>query len=62
MRYVNMFGFLLFVSTGLSVCYSFHMFYFVLCGDFNFISSYSMVETSYNTGCPRRKGQYSGRS
>jgi len=29
MRYVNMFGFfLLFVSTGLTVCYSFRLFYF----------------------------------
>jgi len=38
MRYVNMFGFfLLFVSTGLTVCYSFRLFYFVLCGDFNFL-------------------------
>jgi hypothetical protein len=44
-----MFGFfLLFVSTDLTVCYSFGLFYFVLCGDFNFVPSYSMVETSYN--------------
>nr|YP_009115118.1 NADH dehydrogenase subunit 5 [Neocapritermes taracua]AIZ68304.1 NADH dehydrogenase subunit 5 [Neocapritermes taracua] len=49
MSYVNIFGFLLlFVSTGLTVCYSFRLFYFVLCGDFNFFSSYSMVETNYN--------------
>ena len=49
MRYVNMFGFfLLFVSAGLTVCYSFRLFYFVLCGDFNFVPSYSIVETSYN--------------
>nr|YP_009250500.1 NADH dehydrogenase subunit 5 [Coptotermes michaelseni]AMX22751.1 NADH dehydrogenase subunit 5 [Coptotermes michaelseni] len=49
MSYVNIFGFLLlFVSTGLTVCYSFRLFYFVLCGDFNFVSSYSMVETNYN--------------
>jgi hypothetical protein len=49
MRYVNIFGFfLLFVSTGLTVFYSFHLFYFVLCGDFNFVPSYSMVETNYN--------------
>ena len=48
-RYVNIFGFfLLFVSTGLTVCYSFRLFYFVLCGDFNFVPSYSVVETSYN--------------
>jgi hypothetical protein len=36
------------VSTGLTVCYSFCLFYFVLCGDFNFVPSYSMVETNYN--------------
>jgi hypothetical protein len=30
------------VSTG------FRLFYFVLCGDFNFIPPYSMVETSYD--------------
>nr|YP_009350722.1 NADH dehydrogenase subunit 5 [Silvestritermes heyeri]AQP27648.1 NADH dehydrogenase subunit 5 [Silvestritermes heyeri] len=49
MSYVNMFGFfLLFVSTGLTVCYSFRLFYFVLCGDFNFVPSYSMAETGYN--------------
>jgi NADH-ubiquinone oxidoreductase chain 5 len=47
-----MFGFLLsFVSAGLTVCYSFRLFYFVLCGDFNFVPSYSMVETSYNMIC-----------
>jgi NADH-ubiquinone oxidoreductase chain 5 len=50
MRYVNMFGFFsLLVLTGLTVCYSFRLFYFVLCGDFNFVPSYSIVETSYNT-------------
>jgi len=49
MRYVNIFGFfLLFVSTGLTVCYFFRLFCFVLCGDFNFVPSYSMVETRYN--------------
>nr|AQP28448.1 NADH dehydrogenase subunit 5 [Promirotermes sp. A TB-2017] len=49
MSHVNMFGFfLLFLSTGLTVCYSFRLFYFVLCGDFNFVPSYSMVEISYN--------------
>jgi NADH-ubiquinone oxidoreductase chain 5 len=49
MSYVNVFGFfLLFVSTGLTVCYSFRLFYFVLCGDFNFVPSYSMVETNHN--------------
>nr|AIY61900.1 NADH dehydrogenase subunit 5 [Basidentitermes aurivillii] len=49
MSYVNMFGFLLlFLSTGLTVCYSFRLFYFVMCGDFNFVPTYSMVETNYN--------------
>jgi hypothetical protein len=28
--------------------YSFRLFYFVVCGHFNFVPSYSMVETSYN--------------
>nr|WNL53881.1 NADH dehydrogenase subunit 5 [Microtermes sp.] len=52
MSYVNMFGFfLLFLSTGLTVCYSFRLFYFVMCGDFNFVSSHSVVETSYNMVC-----------
>ena len=50
MRYVNMFGFfLLFVSTGLTVCYCFRLLNFVLCGDFNFVLSYSMVETCRDT-------------
>nr|URH16691.1 NADH dehydrogenase subunit 5 [Cavitermes tuberosus] len=49
MSYLNMFGFLLlFVSTGLTVCYSFRLFYFVMCGDFNFVSSHCVSETSYN--------------
>jgi NADH-ubiquinone oxidoreductase chain 5 len=49
LRYVNMFDlFLLFASTGLRVCYSFRLFHFVLCGDFNFVPSYSMVETNCN--------------
>ena len=30
------------------VCYSFRLFCFVLCGDFNIVPSYSMVVTSYN--------------
>nr|QXT44330.1 NADH dehydrogenase subunit 5 [Hoplognathotermes subterraneus] len=49
MGYVNVFGFfLLFFSTGLTVCYSFRLFYFVMCGDFNFFSSSSMSEVNYN--------------
>ena len=34
--------------SGLTVSYSFRLFYFVLCGDFNFVPSYSMVETRCN--------------
>ena len=49
MRNVNVFGFfLLFLSTGLTVCHSFRLFYFVIRGDFNFVSSHSMVETVSN--------------
>ena len=46
---MNIFGFfLLFLSTGLTVSYSFRLFYFVLCGDFSFVPSYSMIENRYN--------------
>nr|YP_010946408.1 NADH dehydrogenase subunit 5 [Haplosymploce aurantiaca]WGO57126.1 NADH dehydrogenase subunit 5 [Haplosymploce aurantiaca] len=45
LSYVNMFGFFLFYfSTGLTVCYSFRLFYYVLCGDFNLSSFYYMGE------------------
>jgi len=51
MRYVNIYIYiyiyLWFVSTGLTVCYSFRLLYFVLFGDFNY-APYSMVETNYN--------------
>jgi NADH-ubiquinone oxidoreductase chain 5 len=48
-RYINIFGFvLLFLSTGLTVCYSFRLFYFAICGDFNFSPTNSMSETNYN--------------
>ena len=40
--------FLLFLSTGLTVCYSFRLFCFVMCGDFNFVSSHLMIEKGYN--------------
>jgi hypothetical protein len=40
--------FLLFLYTGLNVCYSFRLFYFAICDDFNFFPSYSIVETNYN--------------
>nr|AVN67943.1 NADH dehydrogenase subunit 5 [Parcoblatta uhleriana] len=45
MSYLNMFGFFLFYfSTGLTVCYSFRLFYYTLCGDFNLTSFYFMGE------------------
>ena len=48
MRYVNMFGFLLlFVSTGLTVFGSFLLVYFVLYGDFNFVSSLELSCQTY---------------
>nr|YP_010117812.1 NADH dehydrogenase subunit 5 [Cryptotermes havilandi]QPN53784.1 NADH dehydrogenase subunit 5 [Cryptotermes havilandi]URX52845.1 NADH dehydrogenase subunit 5 [Cryptotermes havilandi] len=41
--YINFIGFLLFfVSTGLTVCYSFRLFYYVFCGDFNLSSFYNI--------------------
>nr|URX53027.1 NADH dehydrogenase subunit 5 [Glyptotermes sp. 9 AB-2022a]URX53040.1 NADH dehydrogenase subunit 5 [Glyptotermes sp. 9 AB-2022a] len=47
--YVNLVGFLLFfVSTGLTVCYSFRLFYYVFCGDFNLSSFYSISESNLN--------------
>nr|WGO58166.1 NADH dehydrogenase subunit 5 [Scalida pyrrhocephala] len=49
MNYVNVFGFFLFYfSTGLTVCYSFRLFYYVLCGDFNLNSFYFVGEENYN--------------
>nr|AVN67932.1 NADH dehydrogenase subunit 5 [Parcoblatta fulvescens] len=43
--YLNMFGFFLFFfSTGLTVCYSFRLFYYTLCGDFNLTTFYFMGE------------------
>nr|QAX91227.1 NADH dehydrogenase subunit 5 [Parrhinotermes microdentiformis] len=48
MGYVNMFSFfLLFFSTGLTVCYSFRLFYYVFCSDFGFVSSFSIEEVNY---------------
>nr|URX53352.1 NADH dehydrogenase subunit 5 [Calcaritermes sp.] len=47
--YVNLFGVLLFfVSTGLTVCYSFRLFYYVFCGDFNLSSLYFISESNFN--------------
>nr|AVN67716.1 NADH dehydrogenase subunit 5 [Eurycotis decipiens] len=47
LSYMNMFGFFLFFfSTGLTVCYSFRLFYYTLCGDFNLVSMFIMYENS----------------
>jgi NADH-ubiquinone oxidoreductase chain 5 len=47
--YINFFGFILFfVSTGLTVCYSFRLFYYVLNGDFNFSSFYLVSDNNFN--------------
>nr|URX53144.1 NADH dehydrogenase subunit 5 [Cryptotermes primus] len=47
--YINFVGFLLFfVSTGLTVCYSFRLFYYVFCGDFNLSSFYNIGDDSPN--------------
>nr|AVN68060.1 NADH dehydrogenase subunit 5 [Polyzosteria viridissima] len=47
LSYMNIFGFFLFFfSTGLTVCYSFRLFYYTLCGDFNMISMHFMYEDS----------------
>nr|WHM51921.1 NADH dehydrogenase subunit 5 [Incisitermes schwarzi] len=43
--YVNLVGFMLFfVSTGLTVCYSFRLFYYVFCGEFNLSSFYNISD------------------
>nr|URX53675.1 NADH dehydrogenase subunit 5 [Postelectrotermes sp. 1 AB-2022a]URX53740.1 NADH dehydrogenase subunit 5 [Postelectrotermes sp. 1 AB-2022a] len=47
--YINFVGFLLFfVSTGLTVCYSFRLFYYVFCGDFNLSSFYFISDDNLN--------------
>nr|WHM51830.1 NADH dehydrogenase subunit 5 [Cryptotermes bracketti] len=47
--YINLVGFFLFfVSTGLTVCYSFRLFYYVFCGDFNLSSFYSISDDNSN--------------
>jgi NADH-ubiquinone oxidoreductase chain 5 len=42
-RYINLVGFFLFFSTGLTVCFSFRLFYYVFCGDFNLSSTVLMM-------------------
>jgi len=47
--YVNLLGYFLFYfSTGLTVCYSFRLFYYTLCGDFNLTTFYNMGEENKN--------------
>nr|WGO57906.1 NADH dehydrogenase subunit 5 [Cyrtonotula longialata] len=49
LSYLNIFGFFLFYfSTGLTVCYSFRLFYYTLCGDFNLTTFYYMGEENKN--------------
>nr|AVN68160.1 NADH dehydrogenase subunit 5 [Ectoneura hanitschi] len=49
LNYLNMFGyFLFFISTGLTVSYSFRLFYYTLCGDFNLGSFSFMGEENQN--------------
>nr|YP_010946863.1 NADH dehydrogenase subunit 5 [Rhabdoblatta similsinuata]WGO57620.1 NADH dehydrogenase subunit 5 [Rhabdoblatta similsinuata] len=49
LNYLNIFGFFLFYfSTGLTVCYSFRLFYYTLCGDFNLTTFYNMGEENKN--------------
>nr|APD14895.1 NADH dehydrogenase subunit 5 [Eupolyphaga sp. NS-2016] len=49
LSYVNIFSiFLFFFSTGLTVCYSFRLFYYAMCGDYNFNSFSSLGEFNFN--------------
>nr|WGO58205.1 NADH dehydrogenase subunit 5 [Allacta transversa] len=49
MSYLNFFGFILFyLSTGLTVCYSFRLFYYVVFGDFNLNTLYLLSESDNN--------------
>nr|YP_010999065.1 NADH dehydrogenase subunit 5 [Eupolyphaga nigrinotum]WPM91823.1 NADH dehydrogenase subunit 5 [Eupolyphaga nigrinotum] len=49
MSYLNVFGiFLFFFSTGLTVCYSFRLFYYSMCGDFNFNVFNSLSELNWS--------------
>nr|URX53662.1 NADH dehydrogenase subunit 5 [Bifiditermes nr. madagascariensis] len=49
---INVAGFFLFfLSTGLTVCYSFRLFYYVFCGDFNLPTFYSISDDNFNMVC-----------
>ena len=48
--YVNLLGYFLFYfSTGLTLCYSFRLFYYTLCGDFNLPTFYNIGEENKNS-------------
>nr|YP_010946785.1 NADH dehydrogenase subunit 5 [Pseudoglomeris planiuscula]WGO57542.1 NADH dehydrogenase subunit 5 [Pseudoglomeris planiuscula] len=48
LSYFNVFGFmLLYFSTGLTVCYSFRLIYYVVCGDYMFNSFYNLGEDKF---------------
>nr|URH16451.1 NADH dehydrogenase subunit 5 [Kalotermitidae sp. A SH-2022a] len=50
--YINLIGFILFfLSTGLTVCYSFRLFYYVFCGDFNSSSFCLISDDNINMIC-----------
>nr|YP_006503942.1 NADH dehydrogenase subunit 5 [Neotermes insularis]AFM92442.1 NADH dehydrogenase subunit 5 [Neotermes insularis] len=50
--YINLLGFILFfVSTGLTVCYSFRLFYYVFCGDFNSCTFCFVSDDNFNMIC-----------
>nr|URX53909.1 NADH dehydrogenase subunit 5 [Cryptotermes kirbyi] len=52
LSYINLVGFFLFfASTGLTVCYSFRLFYYTFCGDFNSSSFYSISDDNPNMLC-----------
>nr|UQJ75177.1 NADH dehydrogenase subunit 5 [Marginitermes cactiphagus] len=52
LSYVNLVGFFLFfISTGLTVSYSFRLFYYVFCGDFNLSSFYCISDDNFNMVC-----------
>nr|AVN67413.1 NADH dehydrogenase subunit 5 [Eublaberus distanti] len=49
LSYMNMFGYFLFYfSTGLTVCYSFRLFYYTLCGELNLTVFYMMNDENKN--------------